>query len=330
MLKNLSKCIKQYPGVPIIVGGIYASLMPDQCKEYTGCDYVHTGILEEAEELIPDYNLVDVDYQIIHTTRGCIRRCKACGVYNIEPQFTSKSSIKNEIVKRRIIFYDNSLLANKYIKDILNELIELKNAKKISYCESQSGFDGRILMKNPDLGQMVKDAGFKNPKIAWDGALADSENIKKQIDILVDSGYKKSEISVFVLYNFEIDYYEMEGKRVKCWEWGVQVSDCRYRPLNIIKDNYNPAKKNGQGERDYYIHPNWTDSDVRLYRRNIRRHNICVRLGTKYHSSISERKKIPKEKAKIYRHMDYDEGKKYLNDAWNPAVPHKNQEMPYF
>ena len=37
---------------------------------------------------------------------------------------------------------------NEYIEDILNELIELKKDKKISYVESQSGFDGRILRKS--------------------------------------------------------------------------------------------------------------------------------------------------------------------------------------
>lgn len=122
-------CKKKF-NVPIVVGGIYASLMPEHCKEHTGCDYVHCGIFEEAEKSIPDYSLVDVDYQIIHTTRGCIRRCVACGVYEIEPKFTNKRSIKDEIIKKKIIFYDNNLLANRYIKNILNELIELKKIKK--------------------------------------------------------------------------------------------------------------------------------------------------------------------------------------------------------
>lgn len=34
---------------------------------------------------------------------------------------------------------------------ILNELIELKHNHKINYLESQSGFDGRILFKQPEL-----------------------------------------------------------------------------------------------------------------------------------------------------------------------------------
>ena len=131
------------PDVPVLVGGIYASLLPDHCKEYTKCDDVIMGTIPEAEALIPAYDLVDVDYQILHTTRGCIRKCGFCGTYIIEPEWLCKKSIKEEIVKKRLIFYDNNLLANYYIEDILNELIELKKERKTTYLESQSGFDGR-------------------------------------------------------------------------------------------------------------------------------------------------------------------------------------------
>lgn len=94
----------KYPNVPVLVGGIYASLLPDHCKKYTGCDEVILGTIEGAEKVLPDYDLVNVDYQIIHTTRGCIRRCGCCGVYDIEPKWMYKQSIKNEIVKKKNYF----------------------------------------------------------------------------------------------------------------------------------------------------------------------------------------------------------------------------------
>ena len=247
-------CKKEYSGVPVVVGGIYASLMPEFCKKDTGCDYIIQGIIPEVEELIPAYDLVDVDYQIIHTTRGCIRRCGACGVYQIEPEWICKKSIKDEIIKKKIVFYDNNMLANPHIEDILNELIELKKEKKISYVESQSGFDGRILINRPYLAKMLKDAGFKNPKIAWDGPYEEWEDIKKQLDILVEGGFKSKEISVFMLYNHDLDYNIMESKRVKCFEWQVQITDCRFRPLDQIKNEYSPHKRNGQTSDDYFIH----------------------------------------------------------------------------
>ena len=321
---------QKFKEVPILVGGIYASLMPQQCKEYTGCDEVIFGVIEEAEKLIPAYDLVDVDYQIIHTTRGCIRRCKACGVYDIEPKWSSKKSIKDEIIKKKIIFYDNNLLANPYIDNILDELIELKTQRKISYVESQSGFDGRILMKKPELALKLKLAGFKNPKIAWDGPYDDWKKIEKQKDILVNGGFNSKDISVFMLYNHELPYEELEKKRVKCFEWRVQITDCRFRPLDGIKDGYNPHKRKGQTRNDYFIHKNWTDAGIRKFRRNVRRNNICVRHDIDYHSSLLERKKIPQDKAKIYRESSYDEVKDELPDAWTPKIFHEVDEQDYF
>ena len=329
-------CKNHYGNVPVLVGGIYASLMPDHCKKYTGCDGVILGQIDCAEKLSPAYDLVDVDYQIIHTTRGCIRKCGFCGTYIIEPIWDCKKSIKDEILKnnkKKVVFYDNNLLANEHIENILEELIELKKNKQISYLESQSGFDGRILIKKPYLAKMLKDAGFKNPKIAWDHSFNQHKFIKKQIDILVDGGFKAKELSIFMIYNYEekggLDYIEMEKKRVKCAEWGVQITDCRYRPLERTDDEYSPYKRH-QTNDDYHINPNWTDAEIRKFRRNIRRHNICMRHDVDYHSSILERKKIPKEDANKYRGMKYDEVKKYLPDAWSPFLFHDASEQDYY
>lgn len=325
----------KYKNTPILVGGVYASLMPEHCKNYTKCTDVIRGPIPETENLIPDYDLVDVDYQIIHTSRGCIRKCGFCGTYIIEPNWTCKKSIKNEIIKKKLIFYDNNLLANQYIENILNELIELKKEKKISYLESQSGFDGRILRKKPHLAKKLKDAGFKNPKIAWDYGLIQAPKIKKQIDLLTDAGFNAKEISIFMIYNYEPDYDEMEEKRALCAEWGVQITDCRYRPLDATDDNYSPYKRN-QTSDDYYIHEEcgWTDAKIRKFRRNIRRHNICMRHEVDYHSTLLERKIIPQEDAKEYRKMKFKTIKtKYseeLPDAWCPLDTHPWDEQDYF
>jgi hypothetical protein len=320
---------KIYPKIPVLVGGIYASLMPKHCKEYTGCDDVIIGTINDAEnfdnkEIInPAYDLVDVDYQILHTTRGCIRKCGFCGVYIIEPEWMYKKSIKDEIFMKKIVFYDNNLFANPYIENILQELIELKKQKKISYVESQSGFDGRLLINKPHLAKMIKEAGFKNIKIAWDHEITDAPFIKQQIDILMDAGFKNTDIAIFMLYNYELDYNEMEEKRAKCFEWGVQVSDCRYRPLDATFDNYNPRKRK-QTNKDYWINPNWTDEEVRMFRRNVRRNNICIRYGVDYHSAKLERKQIPQKQAAEYRKMTYEEVKVdgKLQDLWSPKEPH--------
>ena len=338
----------EYPDAKIIVGGVYATLMYEHCLEYTQCDEVIKGPIPEVEECLPAYDLVDVDYQIIHASRGCKRHCGFCGTYIIEPKWFCKKSIKYEIEEnqrrqyehnkkplKKIIFYDNNLLANDHIENILNELIELKKEKKITYVESQSGFDGRILRKKPHLAKMLKDAGFKNPKIAWDYGMVQAPKIKEQIDLLLDAGFTAKEISIFMIYNYEPAYEEMEEKRVECAKWGVQITDCRYRPLDATYDNYSSYKRQ-QTPKDYYIHEEnkWTDAKIRKFRRNIRRHNICMRHEVDFHSTILERKEIPQEKAKDLRGKSYDEIKKNhskeLPDAWSPFITHEWDEQDYF
>ena len=316
---------KEYPSVPVIVGGIYASLLPEHCKKYTECDEVITGIIPEVETVKPAYDLVDVDYQILHTTRGCIRKCGFCGVYIVEPEWMYKKSIKEEICKKKLVFYDNNLLANPYIEGILDELVQLKKEKKISYVESQSGFDGRLLINNPRYAVKMKEAGFKNPKIAWDHSINDAPQIKKQLDVLIHAGYKAKEISVFMIYNFDIDYNEMEDKRVKCFEWGVQITDCRFRPLNSVHDGYNPRKKR-QTRNEYHIHEGWADYEVRMFRKNVRRHNICIRSNADFYSTLIERKSLPRAKIKELKNMSYEEAKHFL-DVWTPKHPHYIKRM---
>jgi hypothetical protein len=274
-----------YPKAKIIVGGIYASLMPDHCKEYTGCDEVFVGIHKIAERYQPAYDLVDVDYQIIHASRGCLRRCKFCGTWKIEPTFTYKKSIKNEVCSNRIIFYDNNLLANPYIKNILEELKNSKYHGRVVYSESQCGIDGRLL--TPELAKLLKHARFVNPRIAWDHDYKEHKMIKKQVDMLVDAGYPSKDIYVFMIYNFEHNYYEMLKKLRKCKEWNVQIADCRYRPLNQTFDNYNPRRK--QTNEDYYIHPKWADRQIKLFRKKVRQQNIVIRHGFKFYNAKLER-----------------------------------------
>jgi len=296
--RSVSYYKKMFPKVKVIVGGIYASLMPEHCKKYTKCDEVHVGIHAEAEKCKPamryfEKHFGEKDYQIIHTSRGCIRRCEFCGVYRIEPSFTYKNSIKNEIIKRKIIFYDNNLLANPEIESLLTELAFLKHKQKILWCEAQSGIDGRILENNAELAYLLKRAGFKDIRISWDGPLGEKNHIKRQIDILKRVGYNiHRDVFIFMIYNWEIPFEEMEKKRIKCWEWKIQISDCRYRPLNQTYDRYSGQKfRTGQTGKDYHIHrtSGWTDQKIRTFRKHIRRQNICIRLKINFYSNSIER-----------------------------------------
>lgn len=279
-----------YPKADIYIGGIYVTLHAnekyfiDLVKKYSV--HVHLGLFKEAEKYYPDYSLLEtpVDYHATHAMRGCIRKCSFCGTWKLEKRSDKDpDEIIEEIKaigKNKVILFDNNFLANKNIDSILDKLCKLRiNGRRVSY-ESQSGFDGRIIMANNNMAMLLKKANFQNVRIAWDGSYKEKDSIEKQINILVKAGYKKKDLTIFMIYNYEISFNEMVNKLKACKKWGVQISDCRYRPLFIRYDHYKPFKK-GQTNKDYYIHieSGWSDELVKQFRKEVREHNIWIRYA---------------------------------------------------
>jgi hypothetical protein len=297
--------------------------LPEICHERTGAE-VFKGLYKPAENWCRthpiDYSLLGspIDFEILHGMRGCFRRCEFCGTWKLEPEEVFESNIAERVTKNHVIFYDNNFLRNPMIRDILRQLSEVRiDGRPVTY-ESQSGFDGRIL--DNELAALLKKARFINPRIAWDNSLGDQKKIRSQIQTMTRAGYKAKDIYIFILYNWEHDFETVETKRLKCWNWGVQIADCRYRPLDQLYDRFNSKRQ--QTASDYYIHPNWTDEEVKQYRANVRRHNICVRHGFSFHSSRLERMSLSKKRITELKSMTKIEVLKILPDAWFPSEFH--------
>jgi hypothetical protein len=137
-----------FPGVPVILGGIYATLCTDYAQEHSGADYVLPGPGEEtvwpllkditgcAPAFIPKAQTLDDhpypafdlpgdrDYVCLLTSRGCPFRCAYCASHKLTPFFTQRAP---EAVLREIYywyhkyhiqdftFYDDALLINKKV-----------------------------------------------------------------------------------------------------------------------------------------------------------------------------------------------------------------------
>jgi hypothetical protein len=269
-----------YPSAKIEIGGIYASLMPEHCKEHSPFATVSTGLYRggAAEKVPIDYSLLPepLDYQVVHTSRGCPRHCAFCGTWRIEPSFTVRKSVLPFVQKRRLVFYDNNLLANPHIDRILGESRDyrMKGGAPLS-CESQIGFDLSFL--TAERAQLLKDAHFIMPRIAWDGSYATWPRVRKAVRMLKEVGYGRKDIFIFMIYNHRLSYIEMRKKLDACRRWRVRVIDCRYRPLDRTEDNYRPGPK-AQPDGDFYIHDGWTDRRVRAFRRAVRHQNIALLL----------------------------------------------------
>ena len=278
---------KKYPDAIIKVGGIFASLMPETVKEKNPNVIVHRGIDKEVEYVSIDWKHLKRSIQIIHASRSCIRNCKFCGVKKIEPEISYKTwgRLKKEIQLNDLVFFDNNFLINPNHKDILEGIADHKVNGKVVRCEAQSGFDPRLLTQEDAI--LLKKARFKSIRISWDHGLEQMGKVKRALSYLLKAGFSSKKVGVFMIYNWEYPFELLEKKRKICFDWNVQIFDCRFRPLDQLYDNYNPHAKE-QTSDDYYIHPNWTDKQIRQFRRNIRRQNIMIRFNFRTQKQMDE------------------------------------------
>lgn len=276
---------KKYPNAIIKVGGVFASLMPEAIKAPKVV--VHPGIDKEVEYVSIDWKQFNRKIQIVHASRSCSNNCKFCGVRKIEPEISYKSweQIKLEIQLNDIVFFDNNFLMNPNHKEILEGIANHKVNGKVIKCEAQSGFDSRKLSQEDAF--LLKKARFKNVRISWDHGIEQKEVVRRALSYLINAGFNSKSIGIFMIYNWGYPFSLLEKKRKVCFGWNVQIFDCRFRPLNQMYDNYKSYAKR-QTSEDYFIHPNWTDREVRQFRKNVRRQNIMIRFNFRTEKQMDE------------------------------------------
>lgn len=133
----------------IFVGGIMASIIPNDIFEEAGIQPI-VGTLnepgkiglpddEQIDSLPPDYDILDNriyainDTYYAHATRGCRRKCPWCGVNDVEPEYCDYIDIKPMINKMRELYgdkprlklMDNNVLASPNLAQIVSDLVEL-------------------------------------------------------------------------------------------------------------------------------------------------------------------------------------------------------------
>lgn len=154
--KKLCKNINE-----VKVGGIAASLVPDEIKKETGIT-PHIGLLDRGGEYDEgDTKIIDhlpLDYSILneinyeypenngyyaYMTRGCVNKCKFCAVPKLEPQYQCFIGIKEQMEyidemygpKCNLLLLDNNVLASERFEDIIEEIKECGFVKDAKYME---------------------------------------------------------------------------------------------------------------------------------------------------------------------------------------------------
>jgi len=228
-----------FPGVPIILGGVYAALCFEHASKFSGADYVIKGnsirdlikILEQHDGNKNDYlkyekgldNLPypawdlysDLDYISILSSRGCPYRCSYCASFIINPklEFRNPEEVAKEIEywnKRRgvkdFIFYDDALLINSE-DNFLVILKELINRKLTIRLHTPNGIHARMI--NKEVAYKMHQArvetirlGFEtvDPRVQSEtGGKITNIEFKKAVNCLLKAGFKPSQIGAYLL-----------------------------------------------------------------------------------------------------------------------------------
>lgn len=138
------------PNGTVHVGGILASLQPDEIEAATGIK-PHIGLLNKPgdldegdtqiiDELPLDYTILEeIDYKYDmanayygYLTRGCIRHCAFCAVPKLEPTYNDYIPLKERIAKvdelcgpqKDLLLMDNNVLASHSFDRIIEEIID--------------------------------------------------------------------------------------------------------------------------------------------------------------------------------------------------------------
>ena len=238
---------KKYKKSKIMVGGIYATLCPEHLrKKFKNRIEIHRGLLEKVEDVLPDYSLVPYwKASIVFSSRGCINKCPFCSVPQIEPEFKAKSSVKHLIYPghKRVVLWDNNILASPYWENIFDELEELDLE-----VDFNQGLDARLI--NEEVASKLIKLRLPILRLAYDSN-GIKKSLEKGINLLKDAGFRGRKMIVYCLYN-HLDTPEDFLNRIKdLLEWEVVAYPMRFEPLR-------PRPKNT------YISPSWTAEQLEM------------------------------------------------------------------
>lgn len=150
------------PQGKMMVGGIAASILPDQIYADTGIR-PHQGLLDKPgdidagnpliiDELPLDYSILEeVDYQYPasnayfgYMTRGCIRKCAFCAVSRLEPNYKEYIGIQQQLAyvdehygaRKDLLLMDNNVFASPCFNQIIDEIKACGFGKGAKYTPS--------------------------------------------------------------------------------------------------------------------------------------------------------------------------------------------------
>ena len=244
----------QFPDVPVHLGGIYATLVPVHAAR-SGADKIVEGVVSEIDQVRPDYSQVpEWDATLLFGSRGCPRKCGFCAVPKLEgAPFGLRYSIEDQLYPghKRIVFFDNNILAVPNWSALFDELIRLDKI-----VDFNQGMDARCMSE--DAARKISNMRFQVIRMAWD-YYGIKTYVTRAVEQLGKFGVNPRKITFYVLYNYQDDPQDFFLRIKHLLNLGVVCYPMRFEPLCTL-------------EKGRYVGPKWTKQElqtVQLARRVI-------------------------------------------------------------
>ncbi|MGC8765403.1 MAG: B12-binding domain-containing radical SAM protein [Brevinematia bacterium] len=252
-----------FPDAIILLGGVYASILPEHAKKVLSVDYVIPYqnlqlVLEKLENIFnltfnrnfkfPDYEILGEYYYLpLLTSTGCVFNCSYCIGHKLNKfvQFDPVwmaflvKELNQKYNCKNFAFYDDALLFNSeaHINLILEKIIE--SGIKVKFY-TPNGLHIKFLTKK--TADLIKEAGFVDIRLSLESISEDFQREKgykttrdeflKAMEILYRAGFNKNNIKVYTLLNVPGEHYPTIEKTMEwIYKSGGQPMLAFYSPI---------------------------------------------------------------------------------------------------
>ncbi len=219
----------------VIVGGIYASLMPDTIAKNYPKVKVFKGYSKVLDRTPPDYS---IDWGIeepwdtfsyVFTTRGCPNKCAYCAVWRIEPNIWINPKWKDHITdKPNVMISDNNLSSQpiKHIRSVCDYMVQTD--KHVVF---DNGFDCKHI--TDELADILSGVKYTRSgmRLAFD-RIEEDGIFQQAIMKLINAGVPKNALMAYVLFNFHDRPKDADYRMRECIKLDVRPYPQQYTPLN--------------------------------------------------------------------------------------------------
>ena len=258
VIKTINRSQRLYKNTPILIGGVFASLMPEYIINAVDTDNIRifTGCSKFLDKYSIDYS---IDWKVkgewknfsyIFTTRGCPNKCGFCAVWRMEDnRFVKNWKEQVDITKPNIMICDNNLSSQpiEHIADVTDFIKRYELAAMFD-----GGFDCKYI--TDDFARMFKGMKFCKSgmrtgfdRIEEDGTFQRAvETLKKYVS--------RASMLAYVLYNFKDTPREADYRMSECNRLNVRPYPQRYTPLKTLN------------REEHYVGKYWTDNLAKAFR----------------------------------------------------------------